>query len=393
MEHRKVAIITTGGTISSVSSENGIKPSEGVIKLILEKLSYNMNTLISKDGKTKVNIIPLFNKDSTNITLADQANIAKTVYNSLTDADGIVITHGTDTLQFTSSILSLMVQNPNKPVVITGSMQTIESEKTDAYSNISDALKFAVGGINGVFVAFHKRIMAASWVYETKGSNGLTFKSILGDIANITKDENIIYRVSKYQKAKTINSSILQINYDDKIGTFTLSPNENNETLLETSQKSDGIILLSYGSAGIPERNFNIIRSISKRIPIVLSSQVPSIRTDFGNYEISILAKKAGVIIGTGLYSFDYSNMALSLANSEYKNASTEKERENKLNKFEEVFNKNRDRVLFEQSYSYRKILDVIKDGTNTNHHATTPTHKKVSKSLYRVSNKVVNIN
>ncbi|MEM0201382.1 MAG: asparaginase domain-containing protein [Candidatus Micrarchaeaceae archaeon] len=331
---KNIAILTTGGTISSLSSSKGLKPAEGVIKYILQKLSFNNEILISDDGKTKLKIFPILNKDSTNITLYDQALLANEVFALNKKFDGIVITHGTDTMQFTSSLLSIMLEKPKIPIVITGSMKTIEEKDTDAIENLNGAIESAKSDLNGVFVFFHGNLMPGQLVYETKTDSGLTFKSAIGNVA-VLKNNLLSYDISNLNKKNSSHMS-LNANYNSNICTITISPNNNELFLNQVNTKYDGLILLSYGSVGIPERYSEVIdKIIKKNIPIVLSSQIPSVHMGHGNYEINKIAKELGIIPGIGLYSFDYSNMASSLGKLLVGNNNLN------INKFEQLFNEN----------------------------------------------------
>ena len=112
-------------------------------------------------------------------------------------------------------------------------------------------------------------------------------------------------------------------------------------------------------------------------MPIVLSSQVPSVHTMEGNYEINIIAKEAGVMLGTGLYSFDYSNMAnvLGIINNEKGN------KEKYLNKFMLYFENNKNRML---SIEYNKS---IQESRKTKHDDTNIIERgNLSKALICVS-------
>ncbi len=338
-QHIKIAIITTGGTISSLSSSNGIKPAEGVINRILrEQLGYS-SELISKDHKIKIEIVPLLNKDSTNINAEDQLKIAEKAFNLFKSKDAIIVTHGTDTLSFTSSMLAISLSYLKKPLIITGSMKTIEQENTDAIKNLSDAITFAKAGIGGVFVVFHGKVIPGQWAYETENQGNMTFSSIKEEIAHIQNNE--IKYITPINNQFILLKPFIETRYDSNIGTIVLSPNENTEQLVALAEKNKAIILLSYGSVGIPSNYTQIISDISKVIPVILSSQIPSVHINKGEYEINKMADDAGVIHGIGLYSFDYNNTAnvLGIIQSSDK-------REAYLRKFMQAFENNKNRML-----------------------------------------------
>ena len=81
--------------------------------------------------------------DSSNISIQDQVKIATTVYDNYKDYDGFVVIHGTDTMAYTASILSFMLENLNKSVVLTGSQIPISELRNDAVDNFLGALLVA----------------------------------------------------------------------------------------------------------------------------------------------------------------------------------------------------------------------------------------------------------
>jgi len=135
---KKVLILGTGGTIASVETENGFKPgltAENLIEHIpqLEKIA----DIDAKD----IESMPVI--DSVNVQPEYWAAIARDVFNVLPDYDGIVITHGTDTLAYTSSMLSFMLQGLSKPIIITGAMKSMIEPGTDAKRNLVGSVRFA----------------------------------------------------------------------------------------------------------------------------------------------------------------------------------------------------------------------------------------------------------
>jgi len=86
---------------------------------------------------------------------------AKTVFNALRirKYDGVIITHGTDTMAYTSSMLSFMLTDLDKPVILTGSQRLMSDPFTDAKKNLLDAVRTAVEGYPGVYIVFGGRII------------------------------------------------------------------------------------------------------------------------------------------------------------------------------------------------------------------------------------------
>ena len=144
---KKLLLLTTGGTIASVETENGLAPAATPQEL----LSY----IPQADTFCEVDVRQLFNIDSTNIQPEHWTRIALEIETSFTDYDGFVITHGTDTMAYTAAALSYLVQNAPKPIVLTGSQKPMSAPVTDAKKNLLDSLRFAVqNDVHGVYVVF-----------------------------------------------------------------------------------------------------------------------------------------------------------------------------------------------------------------------------------------------
>lgn len=99
------------------------------------------------------------NIDSSNMRPKDYADIVRTIYYNYAKYDGFVITHGTDTMTYTASALSYMLENLNKPVVLTGSQKPLSSEDSDAKRNLVDAFTVAsTSDLAEVVICFNRNI-------------------------------------------------------------------------------------------------------------------------------------------------------------------------------------------------------------------------------------------
>ena len=133
----KILIIATGGTLASVNTPNGYIAKSGIIhRLRLFKSLYDKEYSESHELGQDECITPVtpfmkrifyrvleFEKilDSSNMDFTDQLLIANTVKENYSEYDGFVVFHGTDTMAYTSSTLSFVLENLNKPVILTGS--------------------------------------------------------------------------------------------------------------------------------------------------------------------------------------------------------------------------------------------------------------------------------
>ena len=108
---KKILMITTGGTIASVNTKNGLVP--GLDGLTLLQYLPELATMC------EVELINLLNLDSTNIYYKHWLLISKCIQDNYNKYDGFIICHGTDTMSYTASALSYLIQNSKKPIVIT----------------------------------------------------------------------------------------------------------------------------------------------------------------------------------------------------------------------------------------------------------------------------------
>ncbi|MER2255672.1 MAG: asparaginase domain-containing protein, partial [Priestia megaterium] len=110
---KKLLLLSTGGTVASLEGENGLVPGMEPDQL----LSYipDLNEHCQIDSKS------LMNLDSTNMQPECWIEMAKAIEEHYNEYDGFVITHGTDTMAYTSAALSYMLQHSKKPIAITGS--------------------------------------------------------------------------------------------------------------------------------------------------------------------------------------------------------------------------------------------------------------------------------
>ena len=149
---KRILLILTGGTIASVETEQGLRP--GISEEELRE------SLPGITDFCQVEILSLLNVDSTNIQPEHWQMIVQAIEKRFDCYDGFVITHGTDTMAYTAAALSYMIQNPHKPVVITGAQKPLVKTVTDARKNLRDSFRFACEeNVNGVFLIFNGEVI------------------------------------------------------------------------------------------------------------------------------------------------------------------------------------------------------------------------------------------
>ncbi len=285
----KLLVIGTGGTIASAKTERGYK-AQLRIEEILEKAG------IKRRNGLIIDCWDLLNVDSTLIQPEDWIKIGNAVYESLPDYDGIVITHGTDTLAYTSSALSFILQNPNIPIVLTGSMLPITEPDSDAPGNLKTAIKFAMEGTPGIYVAFRNKIMLGTRVSKVHSLGLNAFQSInYPDIAYL-KGDKIVFRHRIHPSSSEL---LFDPTLDPEVVYVRLTPGLSPDVFLALEKTVNGIVLEGYGAGGIPYRGRDLLRAVSKvaaRKPVVMTTQAIYGGVDLTRYEVGRKALEAGVI-------------------------------------------------------------------------------------------------
>lgn len=139
MPRKKIYVAYTGGTIGMKKSAQGYVPVAGHLSQCVE----NMPEFF-RDEMPEFTIneyCPLM--DSSNMTPSDWVTIARDIEQNYADYDGFVILHGTDTMAYTASALSFMLQNLSKPVIVTGSQIPLAALRSDGQTNLLNSLYVA----------------------------------------------------------------------------------------------------------------------------------------------------------------------------------------------------------------------------------------------------------
>lgn len=160
MSARRIAVLGTGGTIASRLDEYGAAQPVDRVDALVDGIVAGLD-----DGEVVVVARDLFVKDSSALTTADQALIAREVAAALADpeVDGVVVTHGTDTAEETAYLLDL-VHTDDRPVVLTGAQRPADAPDADGPRNLRDAVRVAADLAArrlGVLVVFDGLVLAA----------------------------------------------------------------------------------------------------------------------------------------------------------------------------------------------------------------------------------------
>jgi len=282
---KSILLIATGGTIASKKTIDGLAPgitSDELMEYVPEIKEF-----------CNVDTIQLFNIDSTNIQPEYWTLISETIEEVYDKYDGFVISHGTDTMAYTASALSYLIQNLDKPIVITGSQKPINAEITDARKNMLDSFRFVCEkDVRGIYIVFDGKAIIGTRARKIKSKSYSAFESINFPVAALIDDK----RISKYIRNEALNEKVkFYKKIYPSIFLLKLAPGMEPDVLDYIGEKYEGIVIESYGVGGLPfldKRNFlDKLKTLSENGKIVVvATQVMLEGSDMDVYEVGIKA-------------------------------------------------------------------------------------------------------
>ena len=166
---KKILLLTTGGTIASVPGGEGLEPRRSdVMERELEQLRTYYEITVE-------DVICL---DSSNISPEEWKLIARAIFEKRKGFDGIVVSHGTDTMAYTASAVTFMLPGIDVPVVFTGSQLPLADMLSDGPDNLRTAFAMAATGKPGVFLAFDRKVMLGCRAVKVRASGFSAFASV-----------------------------------------------------------------------------------------------------------------------------------------------------------------------------------------------------------------------
>ena len=288
-EKKKILILLTGGTLAMVEKDGILRTASN--KDILKKVP-DLNEI------AQIEVIELFNIDSSNIQIHHWQEIAETIYNYIDNFDGFVIIHGTDTMVYTASALSFMLSNLSKPVILTGSQKPIADILSDAKSNLIYAVHMATLEIPEVCIYFDYTLFRGNRTIKASSTHFAAFTSP-NYPALVEAGINTEIRSKLILKP----TGLMQVlsNFDDQVMVIRLFPGmgvDSLDYLCKTNIK--GFIIQAFGMGNVPNEDKSIIPFIKQATIagklVVIASQSQQGMVDLTRYETANQAEKAGAL-------------------------------------------------------------------------------------------------
>ncbi|MBU5484512.1 asparaginase [Clostridium sp. MSJ-11] len=295
---KKIIIIFTGGTISMKENETTHAAVPALTGDEIIKLTPGIENIAIIDF-LNFGMLP-----GPHMTPEKMFELSKIIQDKVTCGgyDGVVVTHGTDSLEETAYLVDLTYKYPN-PVVFMGSMKNSSQFGWDGPTNLIDAVNTAASDEawnRGVMVVMNNEVHAASQVTKTNTHTLDTFKSMdFGPIGFV--DNNKVYFYYNYTKsqyipAEKINSQVDIIKcgcgMDDRLIKFCVDSD------------TQGIVIEGMGRGNIPPKMVQGVEyALSKNIPVVLVSRclMGKVLDDYGYEGAGRGLREKGVILGDNL--------------------------------------------------------------------------------------------
>ena len=240
---KKVLLITTGGTLACGDTENGLAPELTADEI----LSYVPEVKDICD----VESLYVSSIDSTNVTIRHWQMMVKAIEENYDKYDAFVITHGTDTLAYTASALSYMIQNSAKPIVLTGSQLPIKVSGTDAKINLLDSFIYATDDNSyDVSVVFGGKVIAGTRARKERTKSFDAFLSLNFPYKAVVSD-GVIKR--NFEESRPSEKAKFYCDMSDSVCTLKFTPNMKPEIFTYLFENYYAIIFESFGVGGIPE--------------------------------------------------------------------------------------------------------------------------------------------
>ena len=218
--------------------------------------------------------------------------------------DGVVITHGTDTMHYTSAALSFMLKNLGKPVVFVGSQRSSDRPSSDSYINLISATKLAASNYAGVFVVMHASIND-DFCYIHRGtkvrkmhvSRRDAFRSINEEPIGVIKEDKIEMREDAGIRKRNSSKIEADLALEKKVALLKIFPGIEKEVFRFYAENYKGIVIEGTGLGHAPEKLIpEIERAAKNNIAVAMATQTIFGRVNMKVYSTGRKLLKAGVI-------------------------------------------------------------------------------------------------
>jgi len=274
---KHLTLLATGGTIASAPSERGLSPALSAEDILKRCPVENCS------GRD------VFHLDSSNIQPEEWQTLAAAVRETLQTSDGVIITHGTDTMAYTAAALSFMLSDIDKPVILTGSQLPMDHPLTDARCNFYEAVEAARNLDRGVYVVFNHRIIAGTRAVKLRTTSFDAFASINAPLCGTIDSDGV--HITHQLKAPNLPQSVYGHEIEPRVFLLKLIPGTSPDIFKQIASLGyKGLVVEAFGLGGLHYIRRNLIGALHELaengVTTLVTTQCMYEKADFSIYEV-----------------------------------------------------------------------------------------------------------
>ena len=287
---KKILLIHSGGTIGmSRDSRSGVlRPDRFYASLL--KVIPELSTI----AELQVEIPFVF--DSAELNFHHWQKLAAIIKDHLPAIDGVVITHGTDTLAYTASALSYMLHNITIPVILTGAQRPLGELRSDARNNLINAVELATADIPEVCIFFDYKLMRGN---RTSKSHINFFDAFVSPNYPLLAEVGVTIEIYRANLLRRAGSFRLRERFDNSLAVLKLFPGCDSD-YFQPGPAVRAVLVIAFGAGTIPLRSGNLPARIEKWLEqgklVVLLSEARGGRIEPQLYESGSRLLEMGAI-------------------------------------------------------------------------------------------------
>ena len=295
-QKKKILLITTGGTIASMPGGEGLEPHRsGVMERELEQLRTYYD----------ISVRDAMCLDSSNIRPEEWQLIAREIFENRAGHDGIVVSHGTDTMAYTASAVTYMLPDIDLPVVFTGSQLPLSDILSDGPDNLRTAFAMAASGKPGVYLAFDRKVMLGCRAVKVRASGFSAFESVNARYAAQVSNLGLV--VDQEVLPRQRGEARLCTDVCKEVFLLKLTPGLNPAVFdMLAAMGYKGIVIEAFGLGGINVLGKSlrgIRRAVEDGVSVVVTTQCLYDSSDLRVYQVGNKLLDLGVVQGRDMTS------------------------------------------------------------------------------------------
>ncbi len=295
-QKKKILLLTTGGTIASLPGGEGLEPQRSDV---MERELAQLRTYYD------ITVRDVMCLDSSNIQPQQWQTIAESIYHMRQGFDGIVVSHGTDTMAYSASAVTFMLPGIDLPVVFTGSQLPLADMLSDGPDNLRTAFAMAASNIPGIFLAFDRKIMLGCRAVKVRASGFSAFESVNARYVGKVSNQGLVLHTSVLPPRQKVSKILTDISSD--VFLLKLTPGLKTEVFDMLSHMGyKGIVIEAFGLGGVnvlQDSLGGIRRAVEKGISVVVTTQCLYDSSDLQVYQVGNRLLQLGVIQGRDMTS------------------------------------------------------------------------------------------